>query len=372
VTETGNLPVIDVSNYIGVYSYPKQMVTTFGVSLKAQAVSALEGGIGNQFSVEQEASSRDHVKEINGEIMAGSAFQCVTTPTSGSFSPGPTFISVPLAAGYHFRLGDTVVVNRGTTPTTTGGVISAIDLGTTSATVAILTVSSVTTTPADGDIVYVVARNGITGLDDACMADGALVTAMSGGAKANVYNFTSRTAGTYSAGANGVANGAMYNSGVGRDLTLPLVDSGFQTIRQNGGEPKLIVTGLDQYDNFNQLLQAQQRFVDVTDFIVGVGDDRTYPGTRAGFQLATYRGVPILPDPDTAKSIAIADTTLGSNFYMLDTDYLELAVMYPTQYVENRDYFAANALVIRGMFITMMELRVLRPDLMYKIADLNT
>jgi hypothetical protein len=374
VTETGNLPVIDVSNYIGVYSYPKQMVTTFGVSLKAQAVSALEGGIGNQFSVEQEASSRDHVKEINGEIMAGSAFQCVTTPTSGAFSPGVTFCSVPLQAGYSFRVGDTIGVTDASDGThnptggsMTAGVISAIDLGTTSATIAILTISSVGITPADGDTVYIRARNGITGLDDACMADGYTVGSTYH-ALTNVYNFTSRTAGTYSAGANSQA----YNAGVGRDLTLPLVDSGFQTIRQNGGEPKLIVTGLDQYDNFNQLLQAQQRFVDVTDFIVGVGDDRTYPGTRAGFQLATYRGVPILPDPDTAKSISAADATLGSDFYMLDTDYLELAVMYPTQYVENRDYFAANALVIRGMFITMMELRVLRPDLMYKIADLST
>jgi len=44
--------------------------------------------------------------------------------------------------------------------------------------------------------------------------------------------------------------------------------------------------------------------------------------------------------------------------------------MYPTQYVENRDYFAANALVIRGMFITMMEFRALRPDVQCKVADL--
>jgi hypothetical protein len=231
--------------------------------------------------------------------------------------------------------------------------------------------STAAITPADGDVVYVISRNGLTGLDDTTMSDGSLVVPTYT-ARPDIYNLTTRTAGTYSAGANGVTNGQMYNSGAGRDLTIPLVDSGFQKIRQNGGEPKLIVTGLGQYDNFNQLLQAQQRFVDVTDFIVGVGDDRTYPGTRAGFQLATYRGVPILPDPDTAASINTSGTTLGENFYMLDTDYLEMAVMYPTQYVENRDYFAANSLVIRGMFITMMELRCLRPDLMYKIGDLNT
>jgi len=69
--------------------------------------------------------------------------------------------------------------------------------------------------------------------------------------------------------------------------------------------------------------------------------------------------------------LSSADAVLGSNFYILDTDYLEMAVMYPTQYIENRDYFAANALVIRGMFVTMMELRGLRPDVQHKIADLN-
>jgi hypothetical protein len=301
--------------------------------------------------------------------MSGSAFQCVTAS-----APGTTQFAIPIAAQSAFRIGDVVGITDASdgTHNPTGnsmsaGLISAIDT-TTDATKAQFTISSVGITPADGDTVYVRARNGITAIEDACMADGATV-AGTYHANAMIYNLTSgRTAGTYSAGANSQA----YAAGVGRDLTLPLVDSGFQTIRQNGGEPKLIVTGLDQYDNFNQLLQAQQRFVDVTDFIVGVGDDRTYPGTRAGFQLATYRGVPILPDPDTSKSINASDTTLGSNFYMFDTDYLELAVMYPTQYVENRDYFAANALVIRGMFITMMELRVLRPDLQYMIADLNT
>ena len=363
VTETGALPTIDVSNYVGVYAYPKTMVSTFGVSLKSQAVSALEGGIGNQFAVEQEATSRDHVKEINGELMAGSAFQCITTPST----PAVTAVSVPPGASTYFRIGDTVGVCDASDGSfnESGGLIERVNT-----TTGQMTASTMAITPADGDVVYILSRGGLTSLDDVCMVDGALIRGTYT-AKVDAYNLTTRTAGTYSAGANAVTNGAMYNSGVGRDITLPLVDSGFQTIRQAGGEPKLIITGLDQYDNFNQLLQAQQRFVDVTDYIVGVGDDRTYPGTRAGFQLAAYRGVPILPDPDTAKSYSAGDTALGSNFYMLDTDYLELAVMYPTQYVENRDYFAANSLVIRGMFITMMEFRCLRPDLQYKIADLN-
>ena len=363
VSEVGNLPTIDVSNYVGVYTYPKQIVTTFGVSLKSQAVSALEGGIGNQFAVEQEASSRDHVKEIEGELVAGSAYLIA----GGANADAYTFVIGTGTAGYNqaynFKVGDTLGYYSTTgTAARAGGTVTAV-----SSAGQISTSGHAGNAPANGDVVYVLSRSGLTSIDDACMTDGLLVGGVAGGAAVALYNSTARAAGNYFAG----ANTNPYNAGVARDITLPLVDMGFQTIRQNGGEPKLIVTGLDQYDNFNQLLQAQQRFVDVTDYIVGVGDDRTYPGTRAGFQLATYRGVPILPDPDTAKSMNTADVVQGSDFYMLDTDYLEVAVMYPTQYVENRDYFAANSLVIRGMFITMMEFRCLRPDLMYKISDLK-
>lgn len=360
VSETGALPTIDVSNYVGVYSYPKQVVSTFGVSLKSQATSGMEGGIGNQFAVEQEATSRDHIVEINQELMSGSAYLI----SAG----GTTSFTVPASIASNYHIGDTVSIwqSPATYSDGTGGVVTAVNTGT-----GVVTVTTMNTTNANGDVAFITARNGMTSLDDVCMADATASTGPGGGrAKVVIYNLTTRTAATYAAAANPL--GTMYAAGVARPLSLTLVDNTFQVIRQNGGEPKLMITGLDQYDKFNQLLQAQQRFVDVTDYIVGAGDERTYPGTRAGFQLATYRGVPILPDPYTAKSVATDDSVLGSNFYTLDTDYIEIAVMYPTQYIENRDYFAANALVMRGLFLTMVEMRCLRPDVQVKIADLST
>ena len=72
------------------------------------------------------------------------------------------------------------------------------------------------------------------------------------------------------------------------------------------------------------------------------------------------------------KSVATNDSVLGSNIYVLDTDYLEIAVAQPTQYVENRDYFAANALVVRGLLYTMGELRCKNMFVQSKIADLNS
>jgi hypothetical protein len=225
---------------------------------------------------------------------------------------------------------------------------------------------------AAGDIIYIVSRNGITSLPDIACQD----TMAVGGEEAdvNIYSLVNTYAATSPRYPDNYGAGAYvsYAGGAARDLTLPLVDMCFQTIRQKGGEPKLCITGLDQYDNLNQLLQSQQRFMDVTDYIVGAGDERTYPGTRGGFQLATYRGIPILPDPDMPKSVDAAGVLQGSDFMVIDTDYHEIGVMYPTQYVENRDYFAANALVLRGMFITMMEHRCLRPDTTARISDLKS
>ena len=356
VSETGSIPTIDTSDYKGVYGYPKSIASTFGVSLKAQAVSALEGGIGNQFAVEQEATSRDHIKEINQELMAGGAYLASGGADANHVIIGGAAAAYLLAG--NFRVGDTINTTASSYAACT---ITAIDTAT-----GIISATGINGT--DGQTVAISSRNGLTSIDDICMSGASTV----GGDTAThvrpaLYNLTDRTSNYTKPAADGYTS-----TGTGRDLTLALVDSAIQAVRQNGGEPKLIVTGLDQYDKLNQLLQTQQRFMDVSDYIVGVGDERTYPGTKAGFQLATYRGIPILPDPDTSKSLSAADAVLGSNLYVLDTDYLEIAVMYPTQYIENRDYFSAGTLTLRGMFVTMMEMRCLRPDVQAAVKDLNT
>ena len=161
------------------------------------------------------------------------------------------------------------------------------------------------------------------------------------------------------------------NNGTGRDLTLTMIDTAIQKIRENGGEPKLILMGHDQYFRLERLLNTNQRYMGQEEYQVGVGSERTFPGTRTGLVLATYMGIPILPDADTPKSIGANDSVLGSNIYVLDTDYIEMAVAQPTQYVENRDYFAANALVVRGLLYTMGEMRVKNIWVQAKIGDLN-
>ena len=78
------------------------------------------------------------------------------------------------------------------------------------------------------------------------------------------------------------------------------------------------------------------------------------------------------PDADVAKSSTTdGEGNNGSNIYVLDTDYIEMAIAQPTQYIENRDYFAANQLVIRGLLYTMGELRCRNFFVQAKITDLS-
>ena len=373
-TETGSLPTIDVSKYEAVFSNPKTVASTFGVSLKAQAVSALEGGIGNQLAVEQEATSRDHIKEINQELLLGS-FGVATAGAAAAHTLSP------VSAARNFRPGDTCAFWKDSTNAavddaaannkTVSGFSATFAIPPDPDTGVVTVTVNWTQAGANNDVLYIKSRAGVTSLSDLVMQDASLVVTGTQANKVDVdaYNLSTRTASTYASGAS-----VSYNSGAGRDLSISLMDAAIRGVRQNGGEPKLIVMGLDQYDKLNQLLQAQQRFMDYQDYVVGAGDERTYPGTKAGFQLATYKGIPVLPDPDTCTSFDSAVTTaaLGTDVFVLDTDYLEIAVMYPTQYLENRDYFAANALVMRGMFFSVMELRSLRLDVHSRISNLNS
>ena len=356
VTETGSIPTVDISNIESVSSLPRIVSTTFGASVKSVFTAQLEGGVGDVLALENENAQLDHIKEINEELNAGSAYL-----TSAG---GATSFTVPAAIAKNFKVGDAVAqydVSATGHDRTSGSAISAVNTSTGAVTVAS------GTTFADGDVAYIFSRAGMTSIDDIVMEDGAAVGG--GEARSRAYDLTlnDRTSGAWNAGAS-----VSYNSGTGRALSLNLLDTAIQKVRENGGEPKLILLGHDQYFNLERLLNSNQRYLGQEEYQVGVGSERTFPGTRTGLVLATYQGIPIIPDADVAKSVSSADAVLGSNVYVLDTDYLEIAIAQPTQYVENRDYFAANALVVRGLLYTMGEMRCKNIWTQAKIADLNS
>ena len=141
--------------------------------------------------------------------------------------------------------------------------------------------------------------------------------------------------------------------GTNRVLSLDHLDEIFRKIWVRGGNPKVILTGYDTLMRLQQLLQAQQRFMEekrVTPTFNGV---KGVPGIEAGFIVATYNGVPIIPSKDV-KPDGI------SRMYFLDTDYIHFSVAKPTQYyesgIETGDPFAINRLGQEGLYRTMGEL----------------
>lgn len=349
VTEVGALPTIDSSAFQQVDSAPRIVASTLGVSLRGQIVSGLEGGMGDNLAVEQEAAARDHIKELNSELLLR-AHTIVTTS-------GATGVGEFLDAYGAFRVGDTIAGSTlGDTAVTFNGQDGDGDISFTGG-------GSLT----DGEIIYIKTRAGFTSLEDITEEDGRTVGGVGlTGDGPDVYNITARTAGDWNTAAN-----IQDNNGVGRNLNLSLVDTAIRNVRINGADPDVILVGYDQFDRLSSLLQAQQRYLDWGEFVVKVGDESTLPGSHAGFQVATYRGIPVIVDPDMPVSFTAADVVLGSNIHVIDSRYLELAIAAPTQYIDNRDFFQANAFVLRGLFYTIGELRALRLDAASKITDLN-
>ena len=149
------------------------------------------------------------------------------------------------------------------------------------------------------------------------------------------------------------AEGNADTGSVNRTLSLDQLDDLFQKIWVRGGNPKVMLTGYDTLMRLQQLLQSQQRFMEekrVTPTYNGV---KGVPGVEAGFIVATYNGVPIIPSKDVP-------TDSLSRIYYLDTDYLYFSTAIPTQYfesgIETGDPFAINRLGQEGMYRTMGEI----------------
>ena len=101
VTETGSLPTVDVSQIEQISSLPRIVATTFGASVKSVFTAQMEGGIGDVLAMENEHAQLDHIKEVNEEILAGSAY---IASADGSAST----VVMPATFAKYFKTGDKV------------------------------------------------------------------------------------------------------------------------------------------------------------------------------------------------------------------------------------------------------------------------
>jgi len=152
--------------------------------------------------------------------------------------------------------------------------------------------------------------------------------------------------------------GDSYAAGDARVLTLSLMNNMIRRIRQNGGNPKVILTGYDTIQAIADLLQAQERFMDRKEIVPTHNGVRGVKGAEVGFRVATYFDIPLIPAKDMPTTGANTTNTL-SDMLFLDTDHLWLSVMKPTQYFEdgitNGNPFGVGKLGNQGMYRTMGE-----------------
>ena len=122
------------------------------------------------------------------------------------------------------------------------------------------------------------------------------------------------------------------------------------------------------------ILQANQHFIGEGEFQVKQGGEATLPGYQTGFQVATYKHIPLFTDTDAPpvwQQQANGDAVRGTDVLVLDTRYLELPVLFTTQYVESRDYIHNNMLGIKAIFLSALNLRCLNFRAQGRVTDLT-
>ena len=140
---------------------------------------------------------------------------------------------------------------------------------------------------------------------------------------------------------------ANYNSGAtageatNRQLNLSMIDNMFNTCmpywEDNGVDGKVLITGYDTMTKLQAILQPQQRYQDAVFAKMSVNGISTVEGRGAGFQVASYNGVPILTDRQVAKGTVTTSggtSTLNndgvSRIYLVDTANLARGIAKAT------------------------------------------
>lgn len=137
------------------------------------------------------------------------------------------------------------------------------------------------------------------------------------------------------------ADGADVGQSTNRQLNLSMIDNMFNTCmpywEDNGVEGKVLITGYDTMTKLQAILQPQQRYQDATFAKMSVNGISTVEGRGAGFQVASYNGVPILPDKQVPKGTVTKPSTAAvlnndgvGRIYLVDTANLARGIAKAT------------------------------------------
>jgi len=216
------------------------------------------------------------------------------------------------------------------------------------------------------------ASNGFESLDRVASSK-AEASHVSTASDPDIYGLDRSAATTYDAqvDSSGTAAGHL------RDLTISLIDGIWSSITKVGGQPKVIFTGYNTIKVWSALLEAERRYaaMQIATFVPRYGGAAgVTPGVEAGFSVATYFGVPIIPCQDYDSSIASVRTNEVAPIMFADIDYLRFAVLRPTQYVESNlgeDVVTFEKLGVEGLYTTVGELRCYNFAAQGKLRDIK-
>ncbi len=362
VGETAALPTIDTPDLQSVQVQPAFVVTSLGVSALAQFLATIEGGLGDALAVAQEAAEVDHLKNLNQQLLYPSHMRVITDTSATAFV-------VPTGAGSYLGIGDTFHSTANAGSNEGSGIFTEI----TAISGDNITQSVTSSGDPDADaFLYTRTRGGIWSLSDVIEEDARTFdgsSAITNGAMYGSLTYADRTAAGWNAAGN-INN----NSGTLRHLSTSNLDRVIQNIRQNGFQPDLLISGVEQEVRLGTILQANQHFMNEGNFQVKQGGEATLPGYETGFEVSTYKKIPLFTDADAPPVWTLAagdDGKRGTDVLVLDTRYLELPVLFTTQYMESRDYIHNNMLGIKAIFLTAMNLRCLNFKAQGKVTDLS-
>lgn len=162
-----------------------------------------------------------------------------------------------------------------------------------------------------------------------------------------------------------------------RDLTVSLIDGVWASVTKAGGYPKVILTGYNTIKAWSALLEAERRFnvLGEAKFIPRSGEAAgVTPGYEAGFNVATYNGVPIIPCQDYDSSRATVRTNEVAPILFIDTEFVRVGMLMPTKYVQSTypgDTINLNQHRIEGHFFTSGEPRCYNFVAQGKLTDIK-
>jgi hypothetical protein len=217
------------------------------------------------------------------------------------------------------------------------------------------------------------AGNGYESVDRIGFTSAYSTTAyVSNEADPNIYGFDRSAANTFDAQVTAAGSEA----GDLRDLTVSLIDGVWASVTKAGGIPDFILTGYNTIKVWSALLEAERRFsMDMATYVPRFNEAAgVTPGVEAGFSVATYFGVPIIPCQDYDSSIASARTNEVAPIFFGDSRYIRLAVLRPTLAREmnlGNDVITFGKHALEGEFSTIGELRCYNFAAQGKVQDIK-